>query len=199
MRRWLTTFVLGMLMAATLSGAPARAGEKMPTILGVIAGLSVLTGTIFEITQPDANTAFVGFAVGAFDVIDSEDESTEFRLEFQPGFQVWRVKPLLGVFATSDGGIGGYFGIGHDLNIGEHIVLNVNTAATFYAAGKGKHLGSYAVLRSGAELGYRFDNASRLSITLHHMSHGELFDDKNPGTEIVGITYAIPLTKLLGR
>lgn len=198
MRRWLATITFCMLIMSTLASTPAQAG-RVPSLLGIVAGLSVLPGVLFDVPQPDANTAFVSFSVGAFDAIEAINQSTEFRLEYRPGFQIWRAKPLIGVFATDAAGIGTYFGLSHDLNIGDHVVFNVNTAATFYAAGQSKHLGSYAVLRSGAELSYRFDNASRLSITLHHMSHGKLFDKKNPGTEIVSIGYTIPINMLLGK
>ncbi len=55
------------------------------------------------------------------------------------------------------------------------------------------------MLRSGVELGYRFDNAARVALTFHHMSHGEIFDDKNPGTEMVALTFALPLESLYGK
>jgi len=184
--------LFAVLVLSLLPATSAQAG-RVPTYLGIVAGLSILTGAYYDVAQPDADTAFGILSVGRFDGIERIDESTEFRLEYRPGFQIWRGKPLFGVFATDAAGLGIYFGMGHDLNIGEHIVLNVNTAGTFYAAGKSKHLGSYAVLRSGVELSYRFDNAARFSLVLHHMSHGKIFDKKNPGTEVVSISYTIPL------
>ena len=87
--------------------------------------------------------------------------------------------------------------MGYDLHIGEHVVVNVNLAPTFYNAGKGKDLGSFAVLRSGVEMGYRFSNGARLMASFHHMSHGGLLNHaRNPGTETAALTVHIPVSLL---
>ena len=103
------------------------------------------------------------------------------------------------MFGTTDKSVAGYFGLQHDLNITDNLVLSVNTGPAFYASGDGKDLGSWALLRSGLEISYRFDNAWRLSGTFHHMSHGKLFSDKNPGEEDAAITLSIPFDTLFGK
>lgn len=72
--------------------------------------------------------------------------------------------------------------------------FSFSTGIAYYMIGRGKDLGSNLLFRSGAELGYRFDNASRLSVVINHMSHATLLGNKNPGTEVIGITYTIPFS-----
>jgi lipid A 3-O-deacylase len=45
------------------------------------------------------------------------------------------------------------------------------------------------------ELAYRFDDRSRLGLSLSHYSNASL-SDKNPGTEAIMINYSIPFTTI---
>lgn len=202
MARRLKRLGLGALVLIGFAAGHAKAEPSSAVFIGVAAGAAIAAGEIFGTPQPDAKRAFIIGGAGGFDVIARDNVAGSFQLEYRPGWQVYRFKPMIGVFGTSDGGIAGYAGLGYDLQITKNIVVNLNTAVTFYSAGNGKHLGSFAVLRSGVELGWRFEDASRLMVSVHHMSHGRLFDKKNPGTEVVALTYAIPvenLAKLFGR
>ncbi|MHA1538134.1 MAG: acyloxyacyl hydrolase [Alphaproteobacteria bacterium] len=193
---------LSALVLFGLASAPAKADPSPGLFIGIAAGAAIAAGEIFQTPQPDAKRAFILGGAGGFDFIARDNVAGSYQFEYRPGWQIWRAKPMIGMFGTSDGGVAGYLGIGYDLHITKNIVVNLNTAVTLYAAGNGKHLGSYAVLRSGVELGWRFEDASRLSVSVHHMSHGAIFDDKNPGTDVVAVTYAVPieiLGKLFGR
>lgn len=201
MLRRLYLSAAGAAAAIALGSAPAKA-DPAPIGIGVAAAAAVIFGEVLGTPQPDAKRAFVIGGAGYFDFWDRENTAAMFGLEYRPGWQVWKVKPMIGVFGTTDKALGGYIGIGYDFHVTENIVINVNTAANFYNAADGKHLGSFAVLRSGVELGWRFADATRLSVAFHHMSHGELFDKKNPGTETLAVTLAVPvesLGKLFGR
>ncbi|MBO6784517.1 MAG: acyloxyacyl hydrolase, partial [Alphaproteobacteria bacterium] len=61
-----------------------------------------------------------------------------------------------------------------------------------YADGNGKDLGHTIEFRSQLEIGYRFDDRSRLSFAVSHISNASL-GDSNPGTEIATIYYHIPI------
>jgi len=194
-------FVLSAAAAAmALNVAAVRAkADPIPTVIGVIAGLEFLWALADDTPQPDKDRGFLIGGAGYFDVIQRDDSAGEFLAEFRAPFQVWKFKPMVGVFGTTDKAVGGYIGIHHDLNITDNLVLGANIAPTFYASGDGKHLGSWAVLRSGLEISYRFENAMRISATFHHMSHGEIFDDKNPGVEDAAITFSVPLDAVFGK
>ena len=186
------------VMAWNIAAVPAKA-DAIPSIIGIIGGLELIWGIADDSPQPDKDCGFLVGGAGYFDVVQRENGAGEFRVELRAPFQLWRFKPLVGVFGTSDKAVAGYFGLQHDLNITDNLVLGVNTGPAFYAAGDGKHLGSWAVLRSGLELTYRFDNAMRISGTFHHMSHGKLFSDRNPGEEDAAITVSIPFDSLFGK
>ncbi|MDG2283410.1 MAG: acyloxyacyl hydrolase [Longimicrobiales bacterium] len=78
-----------------------------------------------------------------------------------------------------------------DVHVGEYLVANVNSGPAFYFPGDaGKRLGSFAVLRSGFEIGLRLAKRARTTVSFHHMSHGKLMNQtSNPGTETVGFSF----------
>ena len=138
----------------------------------------------------------IGVGGGMFDVVDDEDQAGLFRAEYTSPWTFFRIKPFGGVAGTTDSGFLGYAGFKHDLNIGRHLVISANVAAAGYSSGDGKDLGSSVVLRSGVEVGFRFDNGVLVSGSFHHMSHGEVFDDVNPGTETAALTISVPTDTL---
>lgn len=202
MARRIKRLGLSALVLIGLAAGPVKAEPSSAIIIGVAAGVAIAAGEIFGTPQPDAKRAFIIGGAGGFDIISRDNAAGSFQLEYRPGWQVWRIKPMVGMFATTDGGVAGYVGLGYDLHITKNIVVNLNTAVTLYGANNGKYLGSFAVLRSGIELGWRFEDASRLMVSVHHLSHGRLLSKRNPGAEVVAVTYAVPvenLGKLFGR
>ena len=117
-------------------------------------------------------------------------------MEYRSDFFLWRFKPFVGVDGTSDGGAYAYAGLRGDAYFGRRLVISPNVAPAVYYAGDGKNLGSAGVLRSGIDVSYRFDNESQLGVGFHHMSHGKVFSDLNPGTETVTVTYSVPMESL---
>jgi lipid A 3-O-deacylase len=186
------------VMAWNLAAVPAKA-DAIPSIIGVIGGLELIWSLADDTPQPDKNRGYLVGGGGYFDAVQRENSAGEFRFEIQAPFQVWKFKPIIGMFGTTDKAVAGYFGLQHDLNLTDNLVLSVNTGPAFYASGDGKNLGSWALLRSGLEISYRFDNAMRLSGTFHHMSHGKLFSDRNPGEEDAAITFSVPFDSLFGK
>ncbi len=134
---------------------------------------------------------FLRLAVGRYDVND-DMEAIEFRAEYQSDYKLWIFKPFAGVMASSDGAAYGYAGISADFYFGRRIVLTPSFAPGLYHNGEGKDLGYPIEFRSSIELAYRFDNRSRLGLSLYHLSNASLSND-NQGTEILSLSYAIPL------
>ena len=99
---------------------------------------------------------------------------------------------------NSDGGFYGDGGILLDLFFGRRFVLTPSFAIGAYDRGSGKDLGHSVEFRSQIELAYRFDDRSRLALSLNHLSNASL-DEVNPGTESLMLTYAFPFAVLLGR
>ena len=140
---------------------------------------------------------FLAFSLGGFDVNDDED-SVEARLEYRSDLKLFWFKPFSGVMVNYDSGVYGYGGLLLDLYLGPRFVVTPSFAVGAYHEGASKDLGSAIEFRSQIEVGFRFDDRSRLSLSLDHISNAGI-DDKNPGTEALVLTYAVPFSVFLGH
>jgi hypothetical protein len=185
-----------VLLLALLAGAspPWAASAQDPAVLyiGAAALASVVPSFLLDLPQPDADRAFLKVSGGVFDAVDDENVAVDLLLEYQPGVTWHRIKPMIGVAGNTDGTVYGWISAGHDVQLGDRLVVNVNTGPAFYFGGaSAKDLGSAAVLRSGFELGLRVRDNARVTASFHHMSHGKLLNpDWNPGTEVVALNVA---------
>lgn len=143
-----------------------------------IAGEQITLGAgVFDVTQTNAIAQFSG----------------EYR-----GDYLWHgLRPIIGASIDEEGGLYGYGGLNYDLFLSDHWVLTPNFAVGAYHQGDSKDLGHALEFRSGLELGYEFDNKSRLSTTFNHISNASL-GDKNPGAESWMLLYSHPVN-LLGE
>ncbi len=200
MKNWHRKTTLGITCALALFAsltAPSSARAQDPAVYYISAAalLTVLPGYLFDLPQPDSKRSYIKASGGMFDAVDDENRAVDFSLEYQPGFSLYRIKPLVGIAGNTDGSIYGWLSIAHDFHMTKHFVVNFNIGPAFYIGGQNaKNLGSAGVLRSGFEVGYRFDGGARLTSSFHHMSHGKLLNDKiNPGTEIISMNLSWPL------
>lgn len=161
---------------------------------------AVLTAAVFVLvilSRPvlAQDTAYLAFGTGAFDFIDdddNDDNAAEYRVEYRSGWRVyWRLKPFVGVMATTNESIYAYGGLLADFDLGRFVITPSLTAG-YYARGNGKDLGLDAEFRTGIEVAYRFDNGMRLGISLYHLSNASIAKD-NPGTEVGGLVLSYPL------
>jgi len=179
------------------STTPAKAD---PAVQGIaIAGVAALLWGLYENPpQLDAEREFIVQGVGLFDAVDNVNRAILFTTEYWAPVTFFRFRPFGGLIGTTDKAIGGYVGLRYDVNFGKYLVISPNVALMGLASGDGKNLGASAVLRSGIEVGFRFDNGVRISGAFHHMSHGKLLSDRNPGTETAIFSIAIPTDALFG-
>ena len=154
--------------------------------------LALLAAAFFASPAARADDpAFLAISAGYFDINDDYD-AFEGRLEYRHDKKFWIFKPFVGVMATSDEAVHGYAGVLVDIYFGRRWVLTPSFAPGLYRDGDGKDLGGTVQFRSQLEFSYRFDDRSRLGISVNHISNASIYDS-NPGTESVAITYAIPL------
>ena len=136
--------------------------------------------------------SFLSFGAGYFDFNRGDNTSTEFRAEYRSDYKLWVVKPFAGAMVNTDSAAAAYGGILMDLYFGRRFVLTPSFAPALYRKGHSVDLGYALEFRSAIELSYRFDDRTRLGISLYHMSNAHLAN-RNPGTEVIGIVYSIPL------
>jgi hypothetical protein len=146
----------------------------------------------------DEEPAFIALGIGATGVIADRAQGGSFNIEYRSDYELWRLRPFVGAFATTDASLYGYFGFALNIYLGRRWVLIPNTAVGLYSDGDGQDLGHVIEFRSGFELAYRFDDRSRLGVAVHHLSNASIGDD-NPGTETALIYYSVPLGSLFGN
>ena len=163
----------------------------MRFILTAILAAAIWAGVPGPTASAEDDPHFLTLAVGYYDIND-DWEAAEFRAEFRAGDKFWIFKPFGGMMATSDAAFYGYAGMLVDVYFGRRIVLTPSFAAGLYEDGDGKDLRHTVEFRSSIELAYRFDNRARLGLSFYHLSNGGLADS-NPGTEVLSLSYSIPL------
>ena len=136
---------------------------------------------------------FLTFQGGAFDLIQDDDIAGSFAIECRSDEQLWIFKPFGGAMGTTDGAFHTYAGILLDIFFGRRVVLTFGFAPGLFHDGNGKDLGSAVEFRSSGELAYRFDDRSRLGLMVNHISNVSI-GDRNPGTEVLMLSYSIPLS-----
>jgi len=160
----------------------------------------VLSAMAFSLSVVSANAedepAFIRFGAGYYDINDNEDAG-EFHFEYISDSKWWVFTPMVGVMATTDSAAYVYAGIRLDLFLGRRWVLTPQFAPGLYEDGNGKDLGHVVEFRSAMELAYRFDDRSRLGLSIYHLSNASL-DDNNPGTEVLTLHYSLPIKRLFG-
>ncbi len=140
---------------------------------------------------------FLVFSVGVHDVHDNKTTS-EYRLEYRSDIELSIFKPFTGFMFTGDKANYAYAGVYVDLFFGDRFVVQPSFAAGAYRQGDGKDLGNTLEFRSQFEFAYRRDDRSRIGISVNHISNASL-SKNNPGTESIVLTYAMPLSKIVGN
>lgn len=139
--------------------------------------------------------AVISGGIGYFDILEGDDESVDFRLEYRHGDDFLFLKPWGGLEVNTDGGVWGGVGVLVDITFFDSIVLTGSFAPGLYSEGDSKDLGDTIEFRSQVELGYQFGNESRLSVAFSHLSNAGIGDD-NPGVEVLSLYYHLPLDVL---
>jgi lipid A 3-O-deacylase len=151
------------------------------------------TATASRADDPD----FISVGLGAFDVFDDQT-AAEARLEYRSDKKFWIFKPFSGFMITDDQALYGYLGVLVDVYFGNRWVVTPSFAPGAWKQGDGKDLGHWIEFRSQLEVAYRFDDRSRVAMSISHMSNASI-DENNQGEESVMLTYAVPFSRLLGN
>lgn len=160
--------------------------------------LSVLSVVLMSVSCPAQSTndtpstpSYLVVGGGMSGVFDDQ-KSIIGMVEFQPEFHVGPLGTWIGVQASDQEY---YLGAGllYDWYVTEHIFITPSFGAGVYGEHHGIDLGSTLEFRSGIECGYDMKDSGRISVGFWHLSNSGL-GDTNPGTEIVALRYAFPLS-----
>ena len=152
-----------------------------------------------RVVDVQPNTSFFGLSVGMYDPFTNGEQAPAFNFEWQPGVKIAGVlQPLFGAFATTEGSMMGYGGIGVPFNVTDNVFIMPSVAVGAYRDGDGVDLDSTLAFRFGTEVAYQFQDKSRLGINAHMISNGESFDHEDR-TEVISLVYTMPTTLLSGK
>ncbi len=131
--------------------------------------------------------------VGAFNVFpnNSAGRSADFTGEYRFGEKLYSIGPLLGLSVNTKGGVYGYGGLYTSFALGE-VLLTPSITVGGYAQNDSKDLGSVLQFQSSIEGAYQLDYGGRLGVRFSHISNGGI-KDKNPGAEILLLSYSHPM------
>ena len=108
------------------------------------------------------------------------------------------LKPFVGLEVTTDSALYVLGGIYLEDNLGKLLTGNQNKwnftpsfGLGYYDDGDGKKLGNKLEFRTTLEISYQLKNDDRIGISLGHISNANI-GDKNPGVEIISLSYQKP-------
>jgi len=162
-------------------------------ILAAVLVLGLLCASLMPTSTSADDPDFLTVSSGWFDFNRQKDQGGEFRIEYRSDYKLWKFKPFLTGTVATNGMT--FFGAGilADVYFGNRLVLTPSFAPTWW---RGKtdtlDLGYALEFRSQLELAYRFDDRSRLGLSISHSSNASL-GDTNPGTESLMVNYSIPI------
>jgi len=165
-----------------------------PLVLTIVLALLISAPATTRADDPD----FLTVSAGWFDFNRQKDQGGEFSVEYRSDKKFLLFKPFLHAAGVSNGM--SFFGAGVliDVYFGRRWVVTPSFAPTWW---RGKtddlDLGHALEFRSRLEIAYRFDDRSRLGLSVSHSSNASL-GDENPGTESIMLNYSIPFGKISG-
>lgn len=163
----------------------------------VLATTALISLPAMAETAPAAGYSdYLTVGVGQFDLIANDAESTAFSLEYKFKPIAWNVmRPIIGGFANTDGGVYGYGGFAFDFSVADNWVITPTIAVGAYDDNdnESKDLGGALEFRESIEIAYQCDSGHRIGLSLSHLSNAGLHDN-NPGTELLMLNYGIPLS-----
>lgn len=162
---------------------------------------SVFTAALLSATMLVSGAAhateYLTGTLGWYDVTQQDNEATAIGAEYRFEPVQYGVRPVVGIFGTTDSAFYGYAGLHWDIElVPNQLYLSPNFVAGAYKAGDdGKRLGGTIEFRSGIELAYQMPNQHRVGAAFNHISNANIYSS-NPGTEMALVTYSIPTGKL---
>ena len=172
---------------------------KRISVLGFVAAATLFSasGTLAEERKPLRDVPLMRAGVGSFDVLDGDNRAGEFNLEYMGSSVYKAARPIFGGSITSDKATYLYAGVAFDFGK-NGFYFTPSFAPGYYNKGDGKDLGHHLEIRSQVEVGFEFEDATRLGLSLSHRSNASI-GKTNPGTESLTVHYSIPMETLFGR
>ncbi len=165
--------------------------SSIPRIIAIL-GFGILISA--QVASQDIQPRYVSVAIGHIAAFDQNlDDPGVIKVEyrFRP-FSKWQLSPIVGGARSASDASFVFSALEKDFYFGRHWVLAPSFGIGLFDDGENIDLGSKAEFRSGIKAGFLFKSNWRFSLELFHLSNGGL-SDRNPGTEPIFLSLAIPL------
>ncbi len=156
----------------------------------VLAGAFCLSSAGLPVRAAD-DPSYLWVGAGTWETLRDQYRTGEFDIAYRSDYKLWIFKPQIGFLAAGDGDIYGYAGLYTDIYWSQHIVTTLSAAIGGFG-GHGFDLGSQFEFRTGGDLAWRFDDASRLGVGFYHVSNAGI-TARNGGSESLLLAYSLPL------
>jgi len=134
---------------------------------------------------------YLSLGIGTSGVFDPHQDPCV-SIEYRPAFRFYKIGPWVYFKRGKDDDSYVAGGIFTTLALGERWAFTPKFGPGYYDKGDGTDLGSELEFRSEFEISYRFENEHRVGLGLAHLSNAGTAN-WNPGTEVVTLSWAIPL------
>jgi hypothetical protein len=162
-------------------------------IAAAVAGVTLVAS---DALAQDRAPSRLTLGAGAIGIGSGTDAAFSGSIEWQGAQPLfWRVAPLAGALATSDGATYVFAGVHIDFPIAEHWYFTPSVAVGGYSEGGGKDLGHGVEFRSQGEVWYRISANRHIGLSIYHLSNAGI-GDRNPGTNGAAATYSVSLPAL---
>jgi hypothetical protein len=132
-------------------------------------------------------------SVGTFGLFDDLDDPYRVGVEFRSRpLGRWLLASGAGLSVAANGAYFLYADLHRDFALGEHWTITPSFGAGVFHGEDDLDLGHELEFQSGIEVARRFDRGYRVGLVFYHLSNASLSDD-NPGTEVLALTFALPL------
>ena len=171
---------------------------------------------IFITTLTLISTTLLGkglnvYGLGVYDIKfdgSEKNQATNFRYEHRSNKSLFDIgpkednffflRPFVGFEFTGDEASSFITGIYLEDNLGQlfkgdenDFIFTPSFGFGYYNDGEGKKLGNEIQFRTTLEISYELKNKNRIGLSFGHISNANL-GDKNPGVEILSLSYQIP-------
>tara|TARA_Y100000590_G_C15462200_1_gene916903 strand:- start:403 stop:933 length:531 start_codon:yes stop_codon:yes gene_type:complete len=166
---------------------------------------------IFFLCKPILADGYDVFGIGYYDIKfdgSASNEATDFRYErrfdnvlFDIGPEednFFYLKPFAGLEVTTESAFYLLGGVYLEDNLGQlfvgkesNYIFTPSFGVGYYEKGDGKDLGHNLEFRTTLEISYEMKNKNRLGLSFGHISNANI-GEKNPGVEIISLSYQIP-------
>jgi lipid A 3-O-deacylase len=142
----------------------------------------------------------VNFQLGAYNVVrelnDEGNASTSFALEYQDIPRLpYDIQIMGGALTNTDQDWFIYAGVMKEFDVYNNLDITLSFAPGYYHYGddeQSENLYNDLEFKSEVGIGYELPCEHRVGLSFSHISNASL-GEKNPGVEILGLNYSIPL------